>query len=93
MRPFSPISGAALSWATGAELQAKAGDNVWYDAKVVDTAGAGKKRKYLVHYRGWKSSSDEWVRSARLRSHDAPKPELLPAGVWGGDEGHVEEDT
>ena len=43
-------------------------------------------REYLVHYRGWKSSSDEWVRSARLRSHDAPKPELLPAGVWGGDE-------
>ena len=47
----------------------------WYDAKVVDTAGAGKKRNYLVHYRGWKSSSDEWVRSAQLRSHDAPKPE------------------
>jgi len=93
VRPFSPISGAALSCVRGSLLQAKAGDNVWYDAKVVDTAGAGKKRKYLVHYCGWKSSSDEWLRSVRLRSHDAPKPELLPAAVWGADEGHVEEDT
>ena len=45
-----------------------------------------------MHYVGYKTSSDEWLKPARLRSRDAPRPEAAPAAVWGRVEGHLEGD-
>ncbi|KAL2315220.1 Chromatin modification-related protein eaf3 [Schizosaccharomyces pombe] len=37
-----------------------------YEAKIVDTEMKGDVTTYLIHYKGWKNSWDEWVEQDRI---------------------------
>ena len=38
-----------------------------YEIDVIKTRGKGKKKEYLVHYRGWPSTYDEWKTSSEMK--------------------------
>ena len=61
------------AWATGARLHARDCRELWCEASVVATRGAGLTLELLVHYKGWKKKWDEWLlaRGPRVR----PLPE------------------
>ena len=74
-------------------LQAQDKVGRWCDAKVIGIQGKGAKRTYNVHFSRWKARFNEWVPAARLRSCDAPRPEVEPTFVWGRADGWVEADV
>ena len=39
----------------------------FYEIDVLDTRGMGKKKEYLVHYRGWPNSYDEWKKASDMK--------------------------
>ena len=40
----------------------------YYEIDVVDSRGKGKKKEYLVHYRGWPNTYDEWKKASEMKS-------------------------
>ena len=38
----------------------------FYEIDVIKTRGKGKKKEYLVHYRGWPSVYDEWKKQSEF---------------------------
>ena len=90
--PPRPSPAGAAAWAIGNEAQGQFRDDNWYDVKISGVRVTRKSQELLVHYVGYKTSSDEWLKPARLRSRDAPRPEAAPAAVWGRVEGHLEGD-
>ena len=39
----------------------------FYEIDVIKTRGKGKKKEYLVHYRGWPSVYDEWKKQSEMK--------------------------
>ena len=39
----------------------------FYEIDVINTRGKGKKKEYLVHYRGWPSTYDEWKTTREMK--------------------------
>ena len=39
----------------------------FYEIDVIKTRGKGKKKEYLVHYRGWPSTYDEWKSTSEIK--------------------------
>ena len=39
----------------------------FYEIDVIKTRGKGKKKQYLVHYRGWPSTYDEWKNASEMK--------------------------
>ncbi len=39
----------------------------FYEIDVIKTRGKGKRKEYLVHYRGWPSTYDEWKSSSEMK--------------------------
>ena len=39
----------------------------FYEIDVIKTKGKGKKKQYLVHYRGWPSIYDEWKKESEMK--------------------------
>ena len=39
----------------------------FYQIDVIKTRGKGRKKEYLVHYRGWPSSYDEWKKASEMK--------------------------
>ena len=40
----------------------------FYEIDVIRTRGKGKKKEYLVHYRGWPNSYDEWKKASDMKN-------------------------
>jgi hypothetical protein len=74
---FYHAANAADSFAIGGKAQVREGDT-WSPASVIGHEG----RKYLVHYDGSDSSTDEWVTVDRLRkTGDASPLPVKPAAT------------
>ena len=39
----------------------------FFGVDVIKTRGKGKKKQYLVHYRGWPSTYDEWKKESEMK--------------------------
>ena len=39
----------------------------FYEIDILDTRGKGKKKEYLVHYRGYPKTYDEWKKASDLK--------------------------
>ena len=39
----------------------------FYQIDVIKSRGKGRKKEYLVHYRGWPSSYDEWKKASEMK--------------------------
>ena len=39
----------------------------FYEIDVIKTRGKGKRKEYLVHYRGWPSVYDEWKKQNEMK--------------------------
>ena len=39
----------------------------FYQIDIIKTRGKGKKKEYLVHYRGWPKSYDEWKKTSEMK--------------------------
>ena len=49
-------------WVKGDRMFARDRTGSWYKAKVVDVCSEGEERKLFVHFLGWKSKWDEWIK-------------------------------
>ena len=39
----------------------------FYEIDILDTRGKGKKKEYLVHYRGYPNTYDEWKKASDMK--------------------------
>ena len=64
------------SLAIGETLQARDRCGTWLNAKILAKRGKGNSREILVHFMGWSSKFDEWIRlcDERIISAGADTP-------------------
>jgi hypothetical protein len=78
----------------GDRLRARDSRGGWYESKVVDVSGNGRRRELKMHFLGWNAKWDEWIRvgSGRLQASDQGTERAddagstmntrLPSSVW-----------
>ncbi len=50
----------------------------YYPSTVVEIGSNENAGKYKIHYEGWSSGSDEWVKTDRIRSADIQDEKVVP---------------
>ena len=73
----------------GDKVLARDQRGTWYAAKVMTERGDGEERELKVHFTGWRTSFDEWLRPGDVakQSRQAIKIQLAEAN-WSSTDGH-----
>ena len=54
----------------------------FYEIDVIKKRGKGKNKDYLVHYRGWQSTYDEWKSSSEIKHMQIIKVFIFSINVY-----------
>ena len=73
----------------GQDVLARDKRGTWYAAKVVAERGEGDEHELKVHFSGWRTRFDEWLRPAAVMKQSGPSVEKqLAEANWSSTDGH-----